>query len=165
MKIVLFLNIITLFVVNIAAKENKHANRLTGAMKSVVDSYMNKFLNDNYNQYIEDIKLRKIFASDLNNDGKDDIVAQYYLDERDGGSGTAFTIVAIFVYQSGKYNFLTTIETEGGRNGFNVVKVTKKGILVKINNYAVGDGMCCPSVVTYKLYKLNKKNQIISKSL
>jgi hypothetical protein len=138
--------------------------------KAAIDSTklfktMNDYLKDflTKNDVKEEKNTRKYLLGDLNNDGYDDLVVQYMLDgknQEDRGSGTAFYEIAVFINNEGKYKYHSSIEAEGGRLAYKILKINNGFLFAKTKEYSEDDGMCCPSIKVNLKYHL-KENKII----
>lgn len=151
--VLIIINLFNFSNIEVFAKEKVvPKNTINKIANQYISEYFKK--NPNIKEWKEG---RKSFLGDLNNDGEKDLIVQYNLDEKDGGNGTGFPEIAIFLQKNGNFTYLTSINSDaGGRGGFNVKKINMNIIFVEVKEYAENDGMCCPSLISQRKYKLVK---------
>lgn len=161
MKTIILRIFIALIIISIPLDSiAKDKSNVSIEHKKVANNFMKSYLKTN-SGIKERKNERRFIVGDLNNDKKNDLIVQYSLDEKDGGSGTGFPEIAVFLYSNSKYDYLASLDADaGGRGGFNVIKIEKGMIYVEILDYDDDDGMCCPSVKSYRKYKIEKNNII-----
>jgi hypothetical protein len=134
MKYIILICFVTLSFVQISNSQNRD--------KIVGDFIAGQARKANADEYEE---AWKILRSDVNNDGKADLVALYTLESFDGNNNN-IQYLAVFL-GSGKTFRLAGHESVGGKNyrGIELISIKKQIIYLDTLEYLPTDASCCPS--------------------
>lgn len=161
-KLIFVITLIICINLSTIAKENKSNSNQN--ITQVSNEYIKKYLASERDTPIKENKeFRNYIKGDLNDDGIDDYIFQYsidYVKDEDRGSGTGMFEMPVFISSGSSFNYVGSIEDEGGVEAFKLVMI-RNGIIEALTfDYDNNDGHCCPSIRIDLRYKIIK-NKIV----